>query len=196
MTIRTTLAAAVAVVALPAGAAHAQTAGDINRLNQAVQICNSPMGAGMAECAKLRARLGGGGGGGPGLGGFGGGKAQVAVGLLGILSQGRAAAAPPAAASQPGVSPAAVQQAISTCVQNARGDNTAIQACLQIANAAHAPVAPRAPTLGIAAYQSPPSPGGTAAAIHQGGQSYQACAAANPTNWQSCLPLLNGGQPR
>ena len=45
--------AAAFVLALVTGA-RAQTAGDINRLNAAIQICNSPAGATMAECAKLR----------------------------------------------------------------------------------------------------------------------------------------------
>lgn len=141
---RAALAAAI-VLALPATPVQAQTAYDLNRLNQAVQICNSPMGSGMAECAQLRARLGGGGGGGSGLGGFGGaGKAAGIAGLLGAAmtaarSQ-QAAAAPPSAAN-----PAAIQQAITTCVQNAGGNNTAIQSCLQIANAGPAPAGGYAP---------------------------------------------------
>jgi hypothetical protein len=157
---RTALAAAVAFAAgLPALPAQAQTAYDINRLNQAVQICNSPMGAGMAECAQLRARLGGGGGGGvPGLGGLGGfgGGAGKAAGIAGLLGAAMTAARSQqaAAAPPPAVNPGAVQQAISTCVQNAGGNNAAIQACLQIASAA-----PPAPAYGgqQAGYAAPAS---------------------------------------
>ena len=104
--------------------------------------------------------------------------------------------APAAAAS---AVPAANSQAIASCVRNAAGDAAMIQACLAAASA------PRAPTLaapsGVPSLGQPLLPSAqrnydTATAIHQGGQSYQACAAANPGNWRSCLPLLNGGQPR
>jgi len=135
---RAALAAAVATLLAPP--AWAQTAYDVNRLNQAVQICNSPMGAGMAECAQLRAKLGGGGGGVPGvggLGGFGGGKAAGIAGLLGAAMT--AARSQQAVAPQPAANPGAVQQAVATCVQNAGGNNAAIQACLQIASASPAP---------------------------------------------------------
>jgi hypothetical protein len=54
--ILSTFACAVAL-GLPAAPVAAQTAGDINRLNAAIQVCNSPMGAGMAECAKLRGTI-------------------------------------------------------------------------------------------------------------------------------------------
>jgi len=183
---------AAAVLLAPSAPASAQTAYDINRLNQAVQICNSPMGAGMAECAKLRGQLGGGGG----LG-LGGGKGAATVGILGALNS--AMSARQALAMTAPAAPAANSQAIASCVRNAAGDAAMIQACLTAASA------PRAPSLG--ALSGVPSLGqpllpsaqrnyDTATAIHQGGQSYQACAAANPSNWQACLPLLNGGQPR
>lgn len=208
-------AAALIATAGAAPGARAQTAYDINRLNAAMQICNSPAGATMAECAQLRAKLGmapqagvslpGG-----GLSGLAGGsKAAAAAGLLGVLGQARASAAP-APVAAPAVNPAAMQEAIRMCVQNAAGNSAAIQACLQIAGAARpagpAPAAP--PRLGIAAFQAGPglaaAPAGSsslnggnvaAMATYQAGQSYQACAAANPSNWQSCLPLLNGGAP-
>ncbi|OHB28305.1 MAG: hypothetical protein A2790_23735 [Phenylobacterium sp. RIFCSPHIGHO2_01_FULL_69_31] len=100
---------ALAAAGLSAAPARAQTAYEINRLNQAVQICNSPMGAGLAECAQLRAKLGLGGvrTAGPGLenlglGGLGGGKAAAAAGIAGVLSQ-----ALGAARSQPAVPPPA-----------------------------------------------------------------------------------------
>ena len=67
MDIRAILAVS-ALLALPALPAGAQTANDVNRLNAAIQICNSPMGAGTPECAKLRGQLGGSGGGLPGGG--------------------------------------------------------------------------------------------------------------------------------
>jgi len=94
------LFAAVGSLATPASA---QTAYEINRLNQAVQICNSPMGAGMAECAQLRARLAGGGGapGVGGLGGYGGGTAGKAAGIANLLG----AALTAARSQQPSVAP-------------------------------------------------------------------------------------------
>ena len=199
--------------------ARAQSAYDINRLNAAMQICNSPAGATMAECAQLRAKMGLGAGPsinlpGGGLSGLAGGnKAAAAAGILGIIGQAQARSqAAPAIQAAPAVNPAAVQEAIRTCVQNAGGNATAIQACLQIATAARpaAAVATPRPSLGIGAYQAqspaaalppgalPSVANGHAAAMatYQAGQSYQACAAANPGNWQSCLPLLNGGAPR
>jgi len=179
--------------------AQAQTPGDINRLNQAAQICNSPMGAGMAECARLRGQLGGAaspGGGGGGLG-LGGGKGAATVGILGALNSAMSARQAPAMTAP--AAPAANSQAIASCVRNAAGDAAMIQACLTAASA------PRAPSLGapsgVPSLGQPLLPSAqrnydTATAIHQGGQSYQACAAANPSDWQACLPLLNGGQPR
>jgi hypothetical protein len=137
---RAALTAAIVLV-LPAAPAGAQTVYDINRLNQAVQICNSPMGASMAECAQLRAKLGGGGGGVPGIGGLGGfGGAGKAAGIAGLLGSAMTAArSQQAAAAPPAANAGAIQQAVTTCVQNAGGANAAIQACLQIANAGAAP---------------------------------------------------------
>ena len=133
MSIRTILAAAVAALALPAGAVQAQTAYDINRLNQAVQICNSPIGAGTPECAKLRGQFGGGGG----LGGFGGGTAGKAAGIAGLLGTAMAArgsAAPVAAApAAPGIG-IDINRAITNCVARAAGDQAQIDRCLAIAN--------------------------------------------------------------
>lgn len=109
---------ALAAAGLSAEPARAQTAYEINRLNQAVQICNSPMGASLAECAQLRAKLGqaGAGGstpglGGLGLGGLGGGKAATAAGIAGVLglaigaARSQPAAAPPASTAEPVRSP-------------------------------------------------------------------------------------------
>ncbi|MBL8770054.1 MAG: hypothetical protein JNK30_01620 [Phenylobacterium sp.] len=209
---QTLLTGAAALVVLgPATVARAQSAYEINRLNAAIQICNSPAGATMAECAQLRAKLGSTTPASPGLPGgglgglVGGNKAAVASGVLGLLNQARV---PAPAAPAPAVNGAAIQDAIRMCVQNAAGDSTAIQACLRIAGAAApAPAAPSPPRLGIGAYQAPglpAAPGGAtglnngdvaAMGIYRAGQSYQACAAANPSNWQSCLPLLNGGSP-
>ena len=180
------------------GMAGAQTAGDINRLNAAIQICNSPMGAGMAECAKLRGQLGmeraqvpG------GLGG--GGTSGALLGALGAAMSARQAPAPVAPAA-----PTANPQMIADCVRAAAGNTGAIQACLNTASAPRMAVAaplPAVPRLGQPLMSTPllPQPGmgqNAAVGIHQAGQSYQACAAANPSNWQSCLPLLNGGQAR
>lgn len=169
--------AAAAALAAPATSAHAQTAGDLNRMNAALQICNSAVGAALAECARLRGQSGG-----AGLGGAAG-----AVGILGsVLGAARASAPAPAA---PPVDSARIRDGVAGCVQRAAGDAAAVQACLAQASApAAAPFRglPHAPTLGRA------PAGDTATAIHQAGQSYQACAAANPSNWRSCLPLLNG----
>jgi len=141
MTVRSTLALLLAGSALAiAGPASAQTAEQYNRAAQAIQMCSSAMGAMVPECAKLRGRLGVGPA--PGLmsGSLGGGKAAAAAGIFSLLSQAQTPAAPPAAAA-PAVNPAAIQQAITTCVQNARGSDAAIQACLRIADAAMAPPA-------------------------------------------------------
>jgi hypothetical protein len=52
-------AIAAALFSVLSGApASSQTAADINRLNAAMQICASPMGAGLAECRQLRGQLG------------------------------------------------------------------------------------------------------------------------------------------
>lgn len=183
--------AAVAAVSMSAIPATAQTAYDINRLNAAIQVCNSGLGA-TPECARLRGQLGGAGGG-AGLGGLGGGKAAAAAGIFNLLSQARAQAAPPPA-QVPAANPGAIQQAIATCVQNAGGNNAAIQACLQIATAAKAPIgqATFAPAQPMAASAQPPRD--PAMATYGAGQSYQACVAADQANWRRCLPLLNGGR--
>ena len=117
--------AAACLLMLPALPAAAQTAGDINRLNQAVQICNSPMGAGMAECARLRGQLGG---------GYGGGTATKAAGIASLLggAMGGANAAPaPAAAPTVGID---LNRAITACVARAAGDQAQIERCLAIAS--------------------------------------------------------------
>jgi hypothetical protein len=135
---------AFSAAALPA---TAQTAGDINRLNAALQLCNSPAGAAIAaECAKLGAAGGGGAAAAavssiPGLGG----KAGVAAGLLGkamAARQQQQAAQAAAAAPPPAVDPA-MQQALANCVAGAAGNAQVIQACLGMANAgaSTAPVA-------------------------------------------------------
>jgi hypothetical protein len=182
---------------LVASSASAQTAADINRLNAAIQICSSPGAAAIPECGRLRGKLGMGaspgalGGGLPV--GLGAGKAQVAAGLLGsLMSAGRARGAAPVAPV--GLGP--MQQNVAACVQRAGGDNAAIQACLSGAAAprplaAAPPLGGGIPMLGqpVAAPASDP-----AMAIHQAGQSYHACVAADQANWRRCLPLLNGGR--
>lgn len=192
------VASALALSGLPA---QAQTADQYNRASQAIQMCSSGMGAMIPECAKLRGGLGMsvvspqqaqsalgslGLGGGGGLGGFGGNKAQAAVGILGALGAMRqqAAAAAPAANNA-----GAIQQAIAMCVQNAQGNNTAIQACLNIANAGPpaAPVFAQGQQMLPSAQRSQDS----AMATYAAGQTYQACVAANPGNWQSCLQTMN-----
>lgn len=191
---RIALAAIVAAGLGAAAPARAQTAYDINRLNAAIQVCNSGLGA-TPECAKLRGQLGGGGaiGGGAGFGGLGGGKAAAAAGIFGLLNQARAQAAPPPVQA-PAANPAAIQQAIATCVQNAGGNAAAIQACLRIADAAKTPTGPAtfAPAQPMMASARPPQD--PAMATYGAGQSYQACVAADQANWRRCLPLLNGGR--
>jgi len=109
-------AAAIAMAAPPAGA---QTAADVNRLNQAIQICNSPMGAGMVECARLRGQLGG-----------GAAKAAGAASLLGGVMGGGSA---PSLAPAPRVG-IDLNRAITTCVARATGNQPEIQRCLAIAS--------------------------------------------------------------
>ncbi|MBU2362175.1 MAG: hypothetical protein KKB47_04915, partial [Alphaproteobacteria bacterium] len=84
--------------------------------------------------------------------------------------------------------PGAVQQAIAMCVQNAQGNNAAIQACLQIAN-----TAPQAQAQGYGQQMLPSAQRAQdgAMATYAAGQSYQACVAANPSNWQACLQTMN-----
>ncbi len=137
---------------LSAPSAHAQSAEQYNRASQAIQLCSSPQGALIPECAKLRGTygaptLGGGGGGGLGalgsLGGFKGmgsaGKAAGIANLLGsAMSQARSAA-PAQAAAAPVANTSMIQQAITECVRNAAGNNAMIQGCLAIATGA-APV--------------------------------------------------------
>lgn len=138
-----TLVALTGLWLAPNAAARAQTAADINRLNAAIQICNSPMGAGMAECAKLRGQLAGGGLGGAVVGSpKAAGVAAGVAGLLGAIASRpaqSAAAAPVAPPPGPGV-----QQAVAGCVRNAAGDTAAIQACLAVANRTVAVAAPPA----------------------------------------------------
>ena len=117
-----------AVAFLMTAPARAQTAGDINRLNQAVQICNSPMGAGMAECAKLRSQLGGGGGF-PGMGGGNVAKAAGMASLLGGVMRGGATASAPVPAPSVGID---FNKALTNCVARAAGDQAQIQRCLAI----------------------------------------------------------------
>ncbi|WP_337188997.1 hypothetical protein [Phenylobacterium sp.] len=193
------LVSALAGLAAPAAA---QTAAEINRLNRAVQICNSPGGAAIPECAQLNARMGLPGPRGYGapaapLGGVGGVGGGTTAGILGALNAAMATRQPAPAAAP--AAPAVSSQGVADCVRQAAGDTAAIQACLNSASAPR-PAAPTlgAPTLGVPALGQPLLPSAqrnydTATAIHQGGQNYHACVAANPGNWQACLPLLNGG---
>ena len=204
------LAGAVGAVAFAAaGAAFGQTAAQINQLNNAMQICNSPMGAGIAECASLRAKLNQGGLGAiagsaaPGLGGLtgagaggfagligqalggGGGGAAGVAGMLGqaFSAAGAAAGAAPAAAPMGNM-----QQVVAACVQNAGGNIQMIQACGALAGAA--PMAPSA-TAGLLPTDARAHDAATA--TYGAAQAYHACVAANPAGWQSCVPLMSGG---
>lgn len=123
MLIRAILAVAVAASALPAAA---QTANDVNRLNAAIQVCNSGF-ANTPECAKLRGQLGGGGGGGTAA------AASGFASLLGGAMSARNAPAPAAAPAAPGLG-IDINKAITNCVARAAGDAAQIQRCLAIAN--------------------------------------------------------------
>ena len=129
---------------LSAPSAHAQSAEQYNRASQAIQLCSSPQGALIPECAKLRGAygaptLGGGGSGLGALGGLGGfkgmgsaGKAAGIANLLGsVMSQARSAA--PAQAAPAAGATSMMQQAITDCVRNAAGNSAMIQGCLAIA---------------------------------------------------------------
>ena len=117
---RAALAAVLVFAALPAAA---QTAVDVNRLNAAIQICNSPMGAGTPECARLRGQLGG---------GYGGGTAAKAAGMASLLGGVMGGANPvPTPAPSVGID---LNKAITACVARAAGDEVQIQRCLAIAN--------------------------------------------------------------
>ena len=145
---------------LSAPSAHAQSSEQYNRASQAIQLCSSPQGALIPECAKLRGTYGaptfGGGGGGLGalsglgsLGGFKGmGSADKAAGIANLLgsamSQARSAA--PAQTTAPAANTSMIQQAITDCVRNATGNNAMIQGCLAIATGgANVPSMPSSP---------------------------------------------------
>jgi hypothetical protein len=121
------LAAAVAMVL--AAPVRAQTANDVNRLNAAIQVCNSGLGN-TPECARLRSQLGGGGGG-------GGGTASALAGILGGAMAPKPAP-PSAAPAAPGIG-IDINKAITNCVARAAGDQAQIQRCLAIANGGAAP---------------------------------------------------------
>ena len=117
------------------------------------------------------------------------------MGLLGQMMNSRQAA-PSAAAPAPNM---ALQQAFTTCVQNANGAPTVIQACTSIlqGTAAQPQMAPQmAPQM-----MAPAMPAGMAVAggrpdaamaTYAAAQNYHACVAANPTNWQACVQSTMG----
>lgn len=201
-TLMTTGLAGVALLAF-AGSAQAQTAYQLNRANQALQICSSPMGPSIPECAQLRGQLGvSATPAAPGLGALGSGKAAGIAGLLGsALSASRNTA--PAPMPTPAANSAMIQQAVATCVRNAAGNEAMVQGCLAIASRSSPPQPARAlaPTSSFAApglaapYATGPSHNASAMATLRAGQTYQACVAANPNNWQGCLKAMNGGPP-
>lgn len=159
---------------------RAQSAYEINRLNRAIQVCNSPAGATIAECAKLRGQLGLA----PASPATAGGSA-----LGSLLGQAMSARRTPPATT-PATNTAALQQNVAACVRDAAGDERAIQACLASASRSTPPTPPAS-----ASPFAPRPAADTATSIYGAGQSYQACVAADQANWRRCLPLLNGGQP-
>lgn len=140
--------------------AKAQTAYQYNRAAQALQICASPAGAMVPECAQLRGAVGGS----PtpsaasGLGGLlggGGGKAGAAAGLLGLAAQAVAASRAPAAPTPaPGtndyytasaMATQNVAQAYQACVMRVGPSNMAgVQGCIAQMQAASTGGAPAA----------------------------------------------------
>lgn len=131
----------VIALVLLAPAARAQTADQYNRASQAIQICSSPMGATIPECAKLRGMYGAPTLGAPfntvGLGALGGfkgmGNAGKAAGIASLLGSAMTAARTSAQPAAPANTAAKIQQAITDCVRNAAGDSAMIQGCLAIA---------------------------------------------------------------
>ena len=134
------------LIGAPAGA-QAQTAAQYNRAAQAMQICASPAGAMVPECAQLRGMVGGA----PApagaanalsglFGGGGGGQAAAAAGLLGMATQAlaaqRAPAAPqPAPAGFPPMHTGDYYTAAALATQNAA---QAYQACVMRVGATNA----------------------------------------------------------
>lgn len=142
-----------AASAMP-GVVQAQTAADINRASAAMQICASPMGAGVPECAQLKQQLGVGSGGGANAG------ASAAGALLNGLA-------------------------------NRGGGGGGLAGILgAVAGQAAQAAAPAGPAAGGGDYYNQ-----AAGATYNAAAGYQACVAANPTNWQSCMAQMNGGAP-
>jgi hypothetical protein len=142
-----------AVGAMP-GAVQAQTAADYNRAAAAMQLCASPMGAGIAECAQLKNQLG--------AGAAAGANAGAGAAAAGALLNGLA---------------------------NRGGGGGGLAGILgAVAGQAAQAAAPAAPAVGSGDYYNQ-----AAGATYNAAAGYQACVAANPTNWQSCLAQMNGG---
>lgn len=175
MTAKTLLAACAITLSLaaPVLPARAQTAAQINQLNQAMQICNSPMGAAVPECATLRGQLGGANALGAlgNLGGNGGQAAGIAGALLGAFGGANTQQAP--AAPNYG----ALQANYAACIQRAGVNTAALQACAAQLQAATA-------GSGMAGVDRNTA---SAMATYGAAGNYQACVMANPTNWQACL---------
>ena len=136
-------------LSLVAPAARAQTADQYNRASQAIQICSSPMGATIPECAKLRGMYGaptlGAQPSASGLGALGGfngmGSAGKAAGIASLLGSAMSAArsTTPTQPATPVGNATMIQQAITECVRNAAGNSAMIQGCLAIATGGTAP---------------------------------------------------------
>ncbi len=178
---------ALALAVLPA-AAPAQTAYDLNRANQAMQICASPMGATIPECAQLRGMVGA-----PAL------PAASAGGLFGAAAQAfagaRAAPAVPAYGS-PGY-PAAPVDSQQYYVNSANATHNAAldyQACIQRVGPANP-----AGVQGCIAQLSAASGGSVAApaasgfpgAVAANGFPSGAAAGVNPAIGQAAASILS-----
>lgn len=196
------LGAALTILALP-GAGSAQTAYQLNRANQALQICASPMGATIPECAQVRGMVGvpaapaAGllGGVAPAAGG------GIAGGLLGAAAQAFTASRAPAAPAAPvGSQQYYVNSAQATydagaryqaCVMRVGPTNQAgVQGCIaEMAAASGGAPAPAVPAYQAPAYAAAPAPRADPAA------EYQACVmrvgATNSAGIQGCIAAMN-----
>ena len=157
--IRRTLAGAgaltLAMAAIP-GAVQAQTANDYNRAAAAMQLCASPAGASIPQCAQLNQQLG------VAAGGNAGANASAGAAAAGALLNGLA---------------------------NRGGGGGGLAGLLgAVAGQAAQAAAPAAPAVGSGDYYNQ-----AAGATYNAAAGYQACVAANPTNWQSCLAQMQGG---
>lgn len=182
-----------------AGGGHAQTAADYNRAAAAMQLCASPAGAAIPQCAQLKQQLGAGAGAGASqaagvagaLNALANARGGGAGGLAGVLSGlANSAASANTANVNSNSSAAAAQAAYAACVQKAGLNTGAIQACSSIVANWSGGATGVAAGAGSGDYYVQ-----SANATHAAAANYQACVAANPANWQACLAPMTGAGP-